>query len=103
MGVLLPHREHSHMCSGHPLSKSRQVLGLVILRVKEPMLERPYKTWIITPLIFCAVRKATDLLNHLGLTGLSLWAGVSILALHAHHCCAARGYGGPRYVAPPPF
>jgi len=31
------------------------VLGLVILRIKEPMLERPYKTWIITPLIFCAV------------------------------------------------
>jgi len=31
------------------------VLGLVILRVKEPMLERPYKTWIITPLTFCAV------------------------------------------------
>ncbi|TBU65740.1 L-methionine transporter [Dichomitus squalens] len=31
------------------------VLGLVILRVKEPMLERPYKTWIITPLVFCAV------------------------------------------------
>jgi len=31
------------------------VLGLVVLRVKEPMLKRPYKTWIITPLIFCAV------------------------------------------------
>lgn len=31
------------------------VLGLVILRVKEPMLERPYKTWITTPLVFCAV------------------------------------------------
>ncbi|GBE82155.1 hypothetical protein SCP_0405350 [Sparassis crispa] len=31
------------------------VLGLVILRIKEPMLERPYKTWITTPLIFCAV------------------------------------------------
>ncbi|KAF9075259.1 amino acid transporter [Rhodocollybia butyracea] len=31
------------------------VLGLVILRVKEPMLERPYKTWIMTPLIFCGV------------------------------------------------
>ncbi|KAF8549883.1 amino acid transporter [Imleria badia] len=31
------------------------VLGLVILRVKEPNLERPYKTWIITPLTFCAV------------------------------------------------
>ncbi|KAF8625777.1 hypothetical protein AX15_005169 [Amanita polypyramis BW_CC] len=31
------------------------VLGLVILRIKEPMLERPYRTWIITPLIFCAV------------------------------------------------
>ncbi|KAF9264655.1 amino acid transporter [Marasmius fiardii PR-910] len=31
------------------------VLGLVILRVKEPLLERPYKTWITTPLIFCAV------------------------------------------------
>ncbi|TFY62900.1 hypothetical protein EVG20_g6536 [Dentipellis fragilis] len=31
------------------------VLGLVILRFKEPMLERPYRTWITTPLIFCAV------------------------------------------------
>jgi len=31
------------------------VLGLVILRIKEPMLERPYKTWITTPLLFCAV------------------------------------------------
>ncbi|KAF8956554.1 L-methionine transporter [Flammula alnicola] len=31
------------------------VLGLVILRIKEPMLERPYKTWIITPLTFCGV------------------------------------------------
>ncbi|KAI0950592.1 hypothetical protein AcV7_009010 [Taiwanofungus camphoratus] len=31
------------------------VLGLVILRVKEPMLERPYKTWITTPLVFCAL------------------------------------------------
>ncbi|KAI0374983.1 amino acid transporter [Pilatotrama ljubarskyi] len=31
------------------------VLGLVILRVKEPTLHRPYKTWIITPLVFCAV------------------------------------------------
>ncbi|TFK55048.1 amino acid transporter [Heliocybe sulcata] len=31
------------------------VLGLVILRIKEPMLDRPYKTWIITPLLFCAV------------------------------------------------
>ncbi|KAJ7285797.1 L-methionine transporter [Mycena rebaudengoi] len=31
------------------------VLGLVILRVKEPTLERPYKAWIITPLTFCAV------------------------------------------------
>ncbi|KAF2183955.1 hypothetical protein K469DRAFT_634651 [Zopfia rhizophila CBS 207.26] len=31
------------------------VLGLIILRVKEPMLERPYKTWITTPIIFCCV------------------------------------------------
>jgi len=31
------------------------VLGVVILRLKEPSLERPYKTWIVTPLIFCAV------------------------------------------------
>ncbi|KAL4077054.1 amino acid permease-domain-containing protein [Scleroderma yunnanense] len=30
------------------------VLGLVILRVKEPNLGRPYKTWIVTPLTFCA-------------------------------------------------
>ncbi|KAJ1329588.1 solute carrier family 7 (L-type amino acid transporter) member 9/15 [Microdochium nivale] len=31
------------------------VLGLIILRVKEPSLERPYKTWISTPIIFCCV------------------------------------------------
>lgn len=31
------------------------VLGLVILRVKEPTLERPYKTWIVTPVVFCCV------------------------------------------------
>lgn len=31
------------------------VLGLIILRVREPNLERPYKTWIITPIIFCCV------------------------------------------------
>lgn len=31
------------------------VLGLIILRVKEPHLERPYKTWITTPIIFCCV------------------------------------------------
>jgi len=35
------------------------VLGLVILRIKEPHLERPYKTWITTPLLFCAVRIAS--------------------------------------------
>ncbi|CAJ2507393.1 Uu.00g085790.m01.CDS01 [Anthostomella pinea] len=31
------------------------VLGLIILRVNEPQLERPYKTWITTPIIFCCV------------------------------------------------
>ncbi|KAI9683801.1 MAG: hypothetical protein M1829_004135 [Trizodia sp. TS-e1964] len=31
------------------------VLGLIVLRVKEPLLERPYKTWISTPIIFCCV------------------------------------------------
>ena len=31
------------------------VLGLIILRVREPELERPYKTWIITPICFCCV------------------------------------------------
>jgi amino acid transporter len=31
------------------------VLGLIILRVKEPNLERPYRTWISTPIIFCCV------------------------------------------------
>lgn len=31
------------------------VLGLIILRVKEPNLERPYRTWIVTPIIFCCV------------------------------------------------
>ncbi|KAH9973240.1 amino acid permease-domain-containing protein [Lactifluus volemus] len=31
------------------------VSAVVILRVREPDLHRPYRTWIITPLIFCAV------------------------------------------------
>jgi amino acid transporter len=31
------------------------VLGLIILRVREPQLERPYRTWITTPIIFCCV------------------------------------------------
>jgi len=31
------------------------VLGLIVLRVREPCLERPYKTWISTPIIFCCV------------------------------------------------
>ena len=31
------------------------VLGLIILRVREPELERPYKTWITTPICFCCV------------------------------------------------
>ena len=31
------------------------VVGLIVLRVREPYLERPYKTWISTPVIFCCV------------------------------------------------
>jgi amino acid transporter len=31
------------------------VLGLIVLRVKEPNLERPYRTWLSTPIIFCCV------------------------------------------------
>lgn len=31
------------------------VLGLLVLRVREPNLERPYRCWITTPVIFCCV------------------------------------------------
>jgi amino acid transporter len=31
------------------------VLGLIVLRVREPNLERPYRAWITTPIIFCCV------------------------------------------------
>ena len=31
------------------------VLGLLVLRVKEPHLRRPYKTFLITPITFCIV------------------------------------------------
>lgn len=31
------------------------VLGLIVLRIREPQLERPYRTWITTPIIFCCV------------------------------------------------
>ena len=31
------------------------VLGLIVLRIREPSLERPYRTWITTPIIFCCV------------------------------------------------
>lgn len=31
------------------------VLGLIVLRIKEPTLDRPYKTFIATPILFCCV------------------------------------------------
>ncbi|KAI9669834.1 MAG: hypothetical protein M1817_004575 [Caeruleum heppii] len=31
------------------------VLALLILRVREPLLPRPYRTWIVTPVTFCCV------------------------------------------------
>ena len=31
------------------------VLGLIVLRIREPRLERPYRTYITTPIIFCCV------------------------------------------------
>ncbi|KAK4960707.1 hypothetical protein LTR28_005006 [Elasticomyces elasticus] len=31
------------------------VLGLLVLRVRDPELERPYRCWITTPIIFCCV------------------------------------------------
>ena len=31
------------------------VLGLIVLRIREPYLERPYRTWMPTPIIFCCV------------------------------------------------
>ncbi|AEO63294.1 uncharacterized protein THITE_70334 [Thermothielavioides terrestris NRRL 8126] len=31
------------------------VLGLIVLRVREPHLERPYRAWITTPIVFCCV------------------------------------------------
>ncbi|KAK3113768.1 hypothetical protein LTR53_008601 [Teratosphaeriaceae sp. CCFEE 6253] len=31
------------------------VVGLIVLRVKEPELERPYKCWMATPVVFCCV------------------------------------------------
>lgn len=31
------------------------VVGLIVLRVTQPELERPYKCWITTPIIFCCV------------------------------------------------
>lgn len=31
------------------------VLGLIVLRVREPYLDRPYRTWLSTPIIFCCV------------------------------------------------
>ncbi|GAB7365718.1 hypothetical protein MBLNU230_g7056t1 [Neophaeotheca triangularis] len=31
------------------------VVGLIVLRVREPELHRPYKCWIVTPVVFCCV------------------------------------------------
>ena len=72
------------------------MLGLVILRVKEPMLERPYKTWIITPLIFCAVRPpdCSPIYSHAAKPSAIL--GLFVPALHAHHRRAVGGDGRPR-------
>lgn len=62
------------------------VLGLLILRVKEPHLNRPYKAWIITPITFCIVsiiwsRPEDD----------SDISGGGVSAPHAHLCCTSRG------------
>jgi amino acid transporter len=29
------------------------VLGLIVLRARQPKLERPYRTWLSTPIVFC--------------------------------------------------
>lgn len=31
------------------------VFGVIVLRIKEPLLDRPYKTFITTPILFCCV------------------------------------------------
>ncbi|GAB1740459.1 hypothetical protein NU219Hw_g5564t1 [Hortaea werneckii] len=36
------------------------VLGLLILRVKEPDLPRPYRCWIFTPVVFCCPHSASN-------------------------------------------
>ena len=98
LGILFFDSEWPRVFLTTPLhvNKRLQVLGLVILRVKEPTLERPYKTWIITPLVFCAVRiipqvsvftiPPTDRHCH-------PCAGVFVPAVHAHYRSAFRGHG----------
>ncbi|GMK58980.1 hypothetical protein CspeluHIS016_0604220 [Cutaneotrichosporon spelunceum] len=43
------------------------VVGLLYLRIKEPHLERPYKAWITTPVMFCMVRVRTTSLSQIAL------------------------------------
>lgn len=56
VGILLLDRKQHLGISYTMLKRCRQVCSLLVLRVKEPSLDRPYKTWLITPLIFSGVR-----------------------------------------------
>lgn len=66
-------------------------MGLLVLRVKEPHLERPYKTWLITPVVFCAVRSSA-----LPLVDIT---GGPLPSAYADLCCAWRSGGGFWYVS----
>ncbi|TGZ80993.1 amino acid transporter [Ascodesmis nigricans] len=58
------------------------VLGLIILRVKEPTLERPYKTWIVTPVVFCCVSLFLIVRSVVGrpweTVGVAAWVAVGV-------------------------
>ncbi|KAI0059899.1 amino acid transporter [Artomyces pyxidatus] len=54
--VVRVHMHLSYVLSGLGIwLVRRQVLGVMVLWVREPDLPRPYKTWTVTPVVFCMV------------------------------------------------
>ncbi|KAK5073539.1 hypothetical protein LTR64_007324 [Lithohypha guttulata] len=75
------------------------VLGLIVLRIREPNLERPYKTWITTPVIFCCVSLflvSRAVVNEPGQAAVVLAFVVAGIPIYLWRVAGRDGRGGVR-------
>ena len=78
------------------------VLGLIVLRIREPSLERPYKTWITTPVIFCCVSLflvSRAVVNEPGQAAVVLAFVVAGVPVYFWRVAGRDGRGGMRRIS----